>query len=47
MVRCVSDEDESFIPESITRGGTSFSKYLTITTFRNCGYGEEIGRVKC
>lgn len=34
MVRCVSDEDESFIPESITQGGTSFSKYLTITTFR-------------
>lgn len=41
VVRCVSDEDESFIPESITQGGTSFSKYLIITTFRNCGYREK------
>lgn len=38
-MRCVSDEVESFIPESITQGGTSFSKYLTITAFRNCVYG--------
>lgn len=40
--RGVSDEDESFIPESVTRGGASFSKYLTGAAFGNCSYDEEI-----
>lgn len=31
----------------LSQGGTSFSKYLTIEAFRNCGYGEKIGHMKC
>lgn len=41
--RGVSDEDESFIPESVTRGGARFTKYLTGAAFGNCSYDEEIG----
>lgn len=32
-----------FIPESITRGGTSFSKYLNGAALKICVYGQEIG----